>query len=205
MLSELAVYLPDYQPEESFEDAGREDGEGTGEPGFGGRVAVSLKPVRRLAAPRLPEDIGSEFEGDGDAEPGDEGGGGTGRDGGEGGNRGKGEGDGRGGTGTRGGSSSRHAIPVSAVRLLPVIGIENCYRLSFLPEEDGIARLSLDEAGDSSSLRRDDIRAESAAVSLERIPVKKGRRTTVDITGDEPIDGRAWRLSAAAAVEEDET
>ena len=46
MLSELAVYLPDYQPEEPFEQAGRDDDESKGEPGFGGRVTISLKQIR---------------------------------------------------------------------------------------------------------------------------------------------------------------
>ena len=46
VLSELAVYLPDYQPEEPFEQAGRDDDEGKGEPGFGRKVTVSLKQIR---------------------------------------------------------------------------------------------------------------------------------------------------------------
>ena len=55
VLSELAVYLPDYQPEEPFDESGRDDDESDGEPGFGRKVAIALKPVRRPVPPKLPE------------------------------------------------------------------------------------------------------------------------------------------------------
>ena len=38
----------------------------------------------------------------------------------------------KGGTGTRGGGSTQRGIPVSGVRILPTVGRENCYRLSFM-------------------------------------------------------------------------
>ena len=65
---------------------------------------------------------------------------------------------------------------------------------------DGVARLALEEAGDSSTVPRDDIRAASEDVSLCRVPVARGQRTVVEITSEGPIGGRAWRLSAAEAV-----
>ena len=63
VLSELAVYLPDYQPEELF-DEGDGAGESSGEPGFGERVAVKLKPVRRLGSPQLPSSEAIEQDSD---------------------------------------------------------------------------------------------------------------------------------------------
>ena len=207
VLSELAVYLPDYQPEEPFEQAGRDDDESKGEPGFGGRVTISLKQIRRPVAPSLPEDAslpkddGLESEGAGD-DTGSEGGAGVGVGGGGGGQGGgPGEGDGQGGTGSAGGSAMRRSVPVSAVRLLRVSDLKNSYRLSFLAESSGIARLTLDEAGDSSVIPRTDVRAVDDSMSLDQVHVKRGQRTVVDITADGPIAGRAWRLSAIAADE----
>ena len=201
VLSELAVYLPDYQPEEPFDDAGHDGGESTGEPGFGDRVTLTLKPVRRPAPPIPTVDDRFDRDGDGDGDDGGAmGGAGTGASAGGIGDGGRGEGDGQGGTGTRGGGSRQRGIPVSRVRILPSIGRENCYQLSFMADADGVARLMLEEAGDSSTVPRDDIRAASEDVSLCRIPVAKGQRTVVEITSEGPIDGRAWRLSAVKAV-----
>ncbi len=203
VLSELSQYLPDYQPEESFDDSSSEKDEGDSEPGFGDKVTISLKPVRRPVPPRLPENDGSNTEGDGE-DIGNEGGAGTGKNGSGEGDGGQGDGGGRGGTGTRGGSSNRQGIPVSAVRILPIAGRENCSQLSFLSEADGIARLILAEAGDSSPIPRNDVRAVTPDISLDRVRVKKGQRTVIEITADEPIDGRAWRLSAALTTEGNE-
>ena len=109
---------------------------------------------------------------------------------------GSGQGDGQGGTGSTGGSPKRRSVPVSAVRMLPISDRENSYRLSFLPESTGIARLILDEAGDSSAIPRTDVRAVDDSISLDQVHVKRGQRTAIDITADGPIYGRAWRLSA---------
>ena len=195
MLSELAVYLPDYQPEEPFDDAGHDGGEGSGEPGFGERVTLTLKPVRHPAPPIAPVNDRSDGSGDGDGDDvGVMGGAGTGSGGsGEG---GRGEGDGQGGTGTKGGGSTQRRIPVSGVRILPILGRENCYQLSFMADADGIARLAFEEAGDSSTVPRDDIRAVPEDASLDRVRVAKGQRTVMKITSDGSIAGRAWRLSA---------
>ena len=201
VLSELAVYLPDYQPEEPFDDAGHEGDESSGEPGFGERVTLTLKPVRRPAPPRpsMNDRFDSGDDGDGN-DAGAMGGAGTGANTRASGGRGRSEGDGQGGTGTRGGGSRQRGIPVSKVRILPSIGRENCYQLSFVADGDGVARLALEEAGDSSTVPRDDVRAASEDISLLRVPVAKGQRTVVEITSEGPIDGRAWRLSAAEVV-----
>ena len=106
-----------------------------------------------------------------------------------GGNGGKGEGDGQGGTGTRGGGSRQRGIPVSAVRILSIVGRENFYQLSFMADADGIARLAFEEAGDSSTVPRGDIRAVAEDASLDRVRVARGQRTVVEITSDSSIEG----------------
>ena len=199
VLSELAAYLPDYQPEDSFEDAGS-DGNGTKEPGFGERVKLALKPVRRPAAPVLPNQEEDDGDGDGDGHDGGErGGSATGVNGGGGGGTGgRGDGEGEGGTGSRGGGSTPKPIPISGVRILSIPGQENRYSLSFRSDAEGVVRLLLEEAGDSSAVRRTDVRAAADGESLESIQLTKGKRTVVEVTADAPISGRAWRLSAVA-------
>lgn len=198
VLTELAAYLPDPVPDEEFDEGA--GGEAGREPGFGERVKVSLKPVRRPVPPGLPEDgAGDETEGTGD-DGGDAGGGGTDENGGEGGSGGSGDGDGQGGTGGAGGPTQHKTVPVSAVRLLPLPDRPNCYRLSFRSESTGLVRLELHEAGDSSTIVRRDVRAVSengAEEPLEKVQLADGgERTELTITADEPMDGRAWRLSA---------
>ena len=135
VLSELATYLPDMHPDEPFEDAGRENG-GTGEPGFGERVTLTLKPVRRPTPPTLPSSEDSNEDGDGDGEDtGGAGGGGTGTNEDGGGTGGPGEGEGQGGTGGRGGRQPRvKGVPISGVRILSIPGQDNCYQL--IPFDD---------------------------------------------------------------------
>ena len=196
VLAELATYLPDLQPEEAFED-GATGSEESGEPGFGDRVAISLRPIKRRKPPTLPYEEPGPGDGDGDGmEDGQSGGGGSGTNGGSGGSGGKGEGQGIGGTGTRGGGGSAKAIPISGVRLLPVDQASNRYRLSFDADGEGVVRLVLEEAGDSLTLRRDDIRSASDDLSLESVRIERGCRTVVEVTADAPIGDRAWRLSA---------
>ena len=197
VLSELAVYLPDPQPEEPFDDAGQGSEEDR-EPGFGERVKLTLRPVRRPAPPAL--NVEDEQENDGDTDGDDTGtfgGAGTGEEGGENGTGGPGEGDGEGGTGPRGGGQPKvKRIPVSNVRILPIDRRENSYRLTFRADAGGIAMLGLEEAGDSSAIPRDDVRAVDSNVSLGRFPLVNGERMSVDITADTPIGGRSWRLTA---------
>ncbi len=202
VLSELAAYLPDYEPDEPFDDAPDGAGKSTREPGFAERVKVGLKPVRRTKPPELSLDDGPEVDSDGD-DTGNEGGSPTGVNGGGGGGGGTGEGNGQGGTGTRGGTSRHRGIPVSRVRILPITGRENCYRLSFMADGDGLACLTLEEAGDSSAISRKDVRAVDENMSLDRVHLTKHQRTVVEITVDGPIDDRAWRLSATAVSEGD--
>ena len=197
VLSELATYLPDMQPDEPFEDQDTEN-EGAGEPGFGERVTLSLRPVRRPAPPTLPPSEESNEDGDSDGDDaGGAGGGGTGTNEGGGGTGGPGEGEGQGGTGGRGGRQPRvRGVPISSVRILSILGEENCYQLSFRSGGSGFARLELEEAGDSTTIQRADIRAVADTVSLDRVSLSDGEITTVNITSDTPIGKRAWRLRA---------
>ena len=102
-----------------------------------------------------------------------------------------------GGTGGRGGRKPRvRGVPISGVRILPIPGQENCYRLSFRSDGSGVARLELEEAGDSTTIQRGDIRAVADNVSLDHVLLSIGEEATVDITADGPIGERAWRLRA---------
>ena len=199
VLEELADYLPDLQPDDGFDDANSDD-EGSGEPGFGQRVKIRLKPVRQSNTKGLPPDgEGTDEGGDGD-DTGNAGGSGEGTNSGEGGRGGRGDGDGEGGTGGRGGGGvTSKPILVSSVRVLPIDDRDNHYRLSFRAEGDGVARLELHEAGDSSTVPRDDIRAVDDHESFERVHLHKGRRTEIIITAETPIGDRALRLRAVTA------
>ena len=202
ILRELATYLPDFDPDEPFDDDGGTR-EREGEPGFAERVTLALKPVRRVAPPRLPPEDSGDEDGDGEGnDAGGAGGGGTGTNGGEGGDGGSGEGDGQGGTGTHGGRAAKQkSIAVSSVRVLPVNESQNRYKLSFVAHGSGTATLELSEAGDSSAIPRNDVRVASNGSPLEQIEVKlvRGKQTEVEITADAPIGGRSWRLAAATA------
>ena len=131
------------------------------------------------------------------------GGAGTGTNEGGGGTGGPGEGEGEGGTGGRGGRQPRvKVMPLYGVRILSIPGQENCYRLSFRSDGSGVARLELEEAGDSTTIQRGDIRAVAHDVSFDNVSLSAGERTTIDITADAPIGERAWRLRAVATDEE---
>ena len=204
VLLELAAYLPDTHPDlEQFEDADL-NGDGHREPGFGDRVQITLKPIRRTGPRVLLEDDPPDGEGDGDGDDiGNKGGAGTG-DGNDGGGNGigPGDGDGQGGAGTRGGDRARKTLPISNLRILPIQQDENRYQLSFRAGGSGVVRLELAEAGDSSSIPRSDIRAVSSGdgpSSLDKVLLTAGERVELEITADEPIGGRAWRLSAVEA------
>ena len=196
-LRELATYLPLHDPEESFDGHDQDGDQRAPEPGFGSHPVVALRPIRRPSFPELVNRLGDAKDGDGDGEEeGERGGGGTGGNGGGGGSGGEGDGTGEGGTGNRGGAGSAGRIPISRVRMIPMADDPNAYRLSFRSEDEGIARLVLEEAGDSTAVPRDDVRCIQGDASLSRVPVARGERTTIEITADRPLGGRAWRLSA---------
>ena len=195
-LSELAAYLPNFHPNESIEDTAHGDGSKR-EQGFGDRVQVTLKPIRR-PMPSLSLEEESDEDGDSDGDNlGLGGGAGTGSNGGGNGNGGHGEGDGSGGTGVKGGGHrNAKRLPVSNIRLLPIPGHENRYQLRFRAGESGVAKLKLEEAGDSSLIPREDIRTVNDDESLEEVKLVEGQYCDIDITADMPMNGRAWHLSA---------
>ncbi len=198
-LDELAQYLPDLQPDEEFDPPDRKDGER----GFGGRDVVVLKPRPVVVRP-LPTAAEESDDGAGDDTGGGGGGGGVGEnDGGEGDGIGPDEGAGAGGDGGRGGGAGLETVPISDVRLVPVQGDENRYRVSFLAASGGRVRLELSEAGDSGAIGRGDVQAfgmDGEPLELDGVDLTEGERTAIEITGTDPIGGRAWRVRALREV-----
>lgn len=188
LLRELSTLLPDLEPDEDFGDG--ETGSADGDLAFGGEPVINLKPRKR---PVWSGDVQDEtFDAEGD----DDGDGGGGQGDGDGGDGGTNDGQGGADAGTRGGQRGRMAIPVRDVRVLPVPGAEQRFRVGFTPEADGVARITLAEAGDVGTVRRSDLHfsMDGAALPKRGIPVRRGERVHLEFTGDEPIDGRAWRL-----------
>ncbi len=193
-LAELAQYLPDLEPDEEFDPA--EDGES----GFTGPPVIRLKPRPMPVKPLPMESDESEVaDGDGD-DMGDDGGGGEGaNDGGGGDSTGADDGQGTGGQGGRGGAGGSETVPINDVRLVAVSGDENRYRVSFVAASGGWVRLELGEAGDSTAIERKDLQAfdvDGEPLELDHVQLKEGERTAIEITGTDPIGGRAWRVRA---------
>ena len=199
VLSELATYVPDSYPDEPFDDATNDSGGEVKERGFGDRIILRLKPIRRTVA-ALPK--GSEEDADGPGNDiGGSGGGGTSSNGGEEGTGGKGESEDEGGSGGRSGGAGRQVLPISAVRVIPVSGEDNRYRLSFRSHRSGVARIEIDEAGDSSTNPVEDVRAADGN-SLARVALMAGKRISLEIVADNPIRDRALRVEAVEVVDE---
>lgn len=200
ILSELAAYVPDLHPDEPFD--GADDGnQGTKERGFGERITMSLKPIRK-SAPALPK--GDEDEADGiGSDLGSSGGGGTGTNGGGNGGGGTGEGEGEGGSGGRSGGAVRKLLPISAVRILPVRGGENRYCLSFRPHRSGACRLEVEEAGDSSTNNLEDVRtADGEPLANVNFTLIADERTSLEILSQSSIRDRAIRVVAIEVANE---
>ena len=180
MLRELSTLLPDLEPDEDFGDG--ESDSGDGELAFDGQPVIRLKPRRRRV---WSGSEGEEVLADEDEDttgPGDGGGSGNG-------------GDGRPGE-TPDGPRKRTMVSVRDVRVIPVPGAESSFRVGFTPDSDAVARIVLAEAGDTGGIPRSDLHYSLDGVPFpERgIPLKRGQRAHFEFTGDEPIDGRAWRL-----------
>ena len=197
-LDELAQYLPDLQPDDEFDAPNRTDSE----PGFTGPNVIRLKP-RSVAVKPLPDEAGDSAGADGE-DGGESGGGGQGGNEGDGGDGiGPDEGAGTGGSGGGGGGSGVETVPISDVRLVPVPGDQNRYRVSFMAGSGGRVRLELSEAGDSSAIARADVQAFGLGgepLALDDVELTEGDRTAIEITGTEPIGGRAWRVRAVREV-----
>ena len=197
-LDELAQYLPDLQPDEEFDAPDRKEGER----GFSGQNVIRLKP-RVMAVKPLPVEATESEVGGGD-DMGEEGGNGQGEGGGGGGDGvGPEEGGGTGGGGDRGGKSGLETVPISDVRLVPMFDDQNRYRVSFLADSGGRVRLELGEAGDSTTMERKDLQAfgiDGKPLDLDGVELTAGERTAIEITGTNPIGGRAWRVRAIRQV-----
>ena len=192
VLSELNALLPDLNPDEPFDDAAAEGDAGTKERGFGDKITLKLKPIRRSAA-ALPQAEQDDAEGYGDDVGGSGGGGGSGNGGG-GGTGGPGEGEGEGGSGGQSGGAVRKLLPISAVRVLPIPGTDNRYRLSFKSHRAGTARIQIQEAGDSNASPLEDVRAADRDALTKTLIA--GGRASLEIIADNPIRERALRVEA---------
>lgn len=182
LLRELSTLLPDLEPDEDFGDG--EGNAGDGELAFDGQPVIRLKPRRRRVwSGSEGEEVLADEDEDGDG-LGDGGGSGNGN----GGNGGPGE--------TTVGTKRRTMVSVRDVRVIPVPGAEPRFRVGFTPESDAVARIILTEAGDTGGIPRSDLHysLDGAPFPERGIPLKRGERTHFEFTGDEPIDGRAWRL-----------
>lgn len=198
-VTELAHLLPLDAPG-PFKQSPRtaEDAETT-EKAFGEMGAVRVKRIKARAQP-----LQLEGEDDDDAEGGDGadvgGAGGSSEGGGRGGEGGGGAGDGdtAGGTGSRGGGRGATPVEVRDVRVLPVEGYEDRCRISFTPSASGTVRLLIEEAGDSTALKRPDLQVFAGGVEqrLSNVVVTANTRVSLEIRGDEPLRDRAWRVIA---------
>ena len=185
-LSELDRLLPDIAPEEPFGD---DSGDAMSkEPSFGSAPIVKLKPRRRPPAP-MPPDRGGEGDEDPDEDT-------DGTTGGEGGGH-----NGGGGGGPEPPSPPRKRLAIDDVRLVPIRGDANRYRVSFRAKESGVADIVLAEAGDSTLVSRNDVQAwyEGAPFPLTGGELKAGDRVEFEITAGSPLDERAWVVSAVVS------
>lgn len=200
ILSELAAYLPDLHPDDPFDGADYNSNDETKERGFGDRITMSLKPIRK-SAPALPKGEEDDADGTG-SDRGSSGGGGADTNGGGNGSGGTGEGEGEGGSGSRSGGAVRKRLPVSAVRVLPVEKGEDRYRLSFRPHRSGKCRLEVEEAGDSSTDTLEDVRtADGEPLANVSVTLIADKRVSIEILSQSSIRDRAIRV---VAVEVDE-
>ena len=200
-VDELVEYLYDDKPGPF--DAGTSKTE----PEFGLARNVERRPPRqRLSTkPALDEDKDDDLtDGDG-ADTGSAGGGGTGEGGGDGDGDGTGEGGGRGGTGSRGGNRGRRPFNLGDVRVLLDPTDKRRGKIRFTALESGLAMLSVEEAGDSSAISREDVvishERDGSRTAIEKLAVTKGARYELLIEGEDDVDA-AWQIRATSEVQE---
>lgn len=200
-ITELAHLLPldDPGPFKPPPNAG--NGERAGEKAFGEMGAVRVKPIKARVQPlQLDDDEDDDPNADGSdgTDVGDTGGASQGDGGGGENGGGAGDGDAEGGTGPRGGGRGTTPIEIRAVRVLPVDDYANRCRVSFTPSITGSVQLQIEEAGDSTALKRPDLKVFVNGVErqLDSFEVTAEERVTLEIEGDEPLRDRAWRVVA---------
>ena len=146
---------------------------------------MKLRPRRRPPAPVPPDPDEYDEEPEEDAEiVGDNGGGSRG---------------GGGSVGPKPPSTRRKRLAIDDVRLVPVRGQANRYRVSFRANEAGVADIVLAEAGDSAIVVRKDVRAWSAdgeTLPLSGVDLGAAERVEFEITSGAPLGERAWVVSA---------
>ncbi len=197
-ISELAHLLPLDAPGPFAQQPGSDNREKA----FGEMGAVHVKQIKRKVKPPdtadNPNDLPGEG-GDGD-DIGVEGGGPSRVGGGGNGTGGAGDGDGTGGTGPRGGERGAVPVELSDVRLLPIDRHEKRCRVSFTPRTNGTVQLRLEEAGDSSAMKRSDLKVlrngTEQQLSDFKVSVTAGERVELEIRADAPLQNRAWRVIA---------
>ncbi len=199
-VTELAHLLPLDAPGPFNPRSGAAEDAETTEKAFGEMGAVRVKRIKARVQPlQLDEDDDdSNADGGDGTDVGNFGGAGVDEGGGGGGGGGGGDGDGTGGTGTRGGGKGATPVEVRAVRVLPIDGYENRCRVSFTPSVSGLIQLQIEEAGDSTALKRPDLKVfvEGVEQRLSSFAVTADSRVTLEIHGDEPLRDRAWRVVA---------
>ena len=201
-VDELVEYLYDDKPGPFDVDVSKN------EPAFGVARNVDERrpPRQRLSTrPTLDEEKDENIvDGDG-ADTGHAGGGGTGDGGGGGNGGGAGEGEGKGGAGPRGGSRGRRPFNLGDVRVLldPADKCRGTIRFTAL--ESGWASLRVEEAGDSSSISREDVvislEGDSSRTPVQWLEAMKGERYGLVIEGKHGVDG-AWQIRAMSEDQE---
>lgn len=191
-LPELASLLPELYPDEPLDD--HDPANAQWEQGFGDRYTVTLKPVRKSGLATSSTDEDADDDGYGD-DSGSQGGGGVETAGGGNAPGGTGDGEGEGGTGGRSGGSVGKTLKVSSVRMVPLGGSENRYRLSFRCEGNNACRIKIYEAGDSSTAPLDGLVGANGK-PLDVVTLSANNPTTVEIRSKLPIHDRAIQIVA---------
>ncbi len=91
------------------------------------------------------------------------------------------------------------AVPIHDLRIVPLADADNRCRVSFMPRWSGEARLQFAEAGDSTDMPLDDIRAcykNGKGLDLDKVVLKEGERWNFEITSDRSMRNRAYCLRA---------
>ena len=200
-ITELAHLLPLDDPGPFKPPPNAENGESPGEKAFGAMGTVRVKPIKARVQPlQLDDDDDDDPNADGGdgTDVGDSGGASQGDGDGREGGGGAGDGDADGGTGSRGGGRGATPIEIRAVRVLPVDGYDNRCRVSFTPSITGSVQLHIEEAGDSTALKRPDLKAFVNGIEqqLNSFGVTAEERVTLEIHGKESLRDRALRVVA---------
>lgn len=205
-ITELAHMLPLDAPGPFKRSPRAADDAATTEKAFGEMGAVRVKRIKARVQPLQlddDEDDNPNADGGDGIDVGNTGGGPEGKGGSGQGGGGDGDGGSRGGTGPQGGAHGATPVEVRDVRVLPVKGHEDRCRVSFTPLVSGSVQLRIEEAGDSTALKRPDLKVYIGGDErdLADFAVTADERVTLEIRGDGPLRDRAWRVVALMGKE----